>query len=138
MLRAVCATSVSWTWCDKLFEVSRLLPFSVIRYLPSDSVICWPVVALLQDHHCLFLGKCIGRRNHRHFLLAMFWAILGCLYAAVCCACLLARRRHQVQLQSPVYSFGRQRHTTNRDATSPFAPAVRTACWLWCAEQSCP
>lgn len=62
----------------------------------ADIVIWWSVVALLQDHHCLFLGTCIGRRNHRHFLLVMIWAILGCLYAAICCACLLARRRHQV------------------------------------------
>ena len=103
MLCAVCATSASWTWCGQANWNAFLCCSPPHRCCANAKLITCLVTCVgpdLQDHHCLFLGTCIGRRNHRHFLLVMIWAIAGCLYAAVCCACLLARRRHQVRLRS--------------------------------------
>eukprot|EP00494_Astrolonche_serrata_P032862 UN33131 len=35
---------------------------------------------MILDHHCLFLGVCIGRNNYRWFVLTVVWIIWGCLY----------------------------------------------------------
>ncbi|KAK3259886.1 hypothetical protein CYMTET_31134 [Cymbomonas tetramitiformis] len=32
------------------------------------------------DHHCPFIGQCVGRDNFRPFLLFLFWATLSCSY----------------------------------------------------------
>uniref|UniRef100_A0A5S6Q7Y2 Palmitoyltransferase n=1 Tax=Trichuris muris TaxID=70415 RepID=A0A5S6Q7Y2_TRIMR len=34
-----------------------------------------------KDHHCFFLGGCIGFGNQRHFIVFLFWSMLGSAYA---------------------------------------------------------
>ena len=40
------------------------------------------VCVLKRDHHCFFAGTCVGYRNLRYFITFIFWALIGCSYAA--------------------------------------------------------
>eukprot|EP00271_Cylindrocystis_brebissonii_P003804 TRINITY_DN15049_c0_g1_i1.p1 TRINITY_DN15049_c0_g1~~TRINITY_DN15049_c0_g1_i1.p1 ORF type:complete len:433 (-),score=18.83 TRINITY_DN15049_c0_g1_i1:941-2239(-) len=40
---------------------------------------------LEMDHHCPFIGNCVGARNQRHFLVFLFWVVVGCLYLLFMC-----------------------------------------------------
>ncbi|XP_033208185.1 probable palmitoyltransferase ZDHHC24 [Belonocnema kinseyi] len=36
---------------------------------------------LKRDHHCIFTGCCVGHKNHRHFLMFLFYLFVGTAYA---------------------------------------------------------
>lgn len=38
---------------------------------------------LRRDHHCVFTGNCIGQKNHRYYLMVVFYAALAGLYACI-------------------------------------------------------
>jgi len=51
-------------------------------YVPDRShhcPYCKKCVYIL-DHHCFFLGYCVGRNNMKHFILFCIWAAIGTAY----------------------------------------------------------
>lgn len=38
---------------------------------------------LKRDHHCLFVGCCVGHRNHRYFMMFIIFLFIGATYAFV-------------------------------------------------------
>eukprot|EP01117_Protostelium_nocturnum_P010785 TRINITY_DN3885_c1_g1_i1.p2 TRINITY_DN3885_c1_g1~~TRINITY_DN3885_c1_g1_i1.p2 ORF type:complete len:323 (+),score=68.49 TRINITY_DN3885_c1_g1_i1:213-1181(+) len=38
---------------------------------------------LRMDHHCPWIGGCVGMNNHKYFFLFMFWLWIGCIWVAV-------------------------------------------------------
>lgn len=34
------------------------------------------------DHHCPWIGNCVGIHNHNHFVLFLSYLLLGCIYAS--------------------------------------------------------
>lgn len=37
---------------------------------------------LKMDHHCVYMGNCIGFNNHKHFILMLFYLMIGSILEA--------------------------------------------------------
>jgi len=74
------------------------------------------ICTLRMDHHCPFTGTCIGLKNHGHFLLFYFFAVIGLAYSAVMCVLALtangafAEWRSLIYKKMPDSALGMDRH----------------------------
>lgn len=48
------------------------------------------------DHHCVFIGSCVGAGNRRAFVVFVYWTVIGCVYVYLLSAMLLWQRRAEV------------------------------------------
>eukprot|EP00803_Ostreobium_quekettii_P003864 evm.model.scf_167.4 EVM.evm.TU.scf_167.4 scf_167:43220-45726(-) len=64
----------SWRFCKKC---NRPKPD-----LAHHCSICRKCV-LKMDHHCPWVGNCVGFRNYRYFFLFLMYLVFGCAYAAI-------------------------------------------------------
>lgn len=48
------------------------------------------------DHHCVFIGSCVGAGNRRAFMVFVYWTVAGCAYVAALSLALLWQRRSEV------------------------------------------
>ena len=62
----------SWSYCHMCMQNS-----------PPRSYHCYQcdVCVLKRDHHCLFIGSCVGHANQRYYLMSIMYISIGALYA---------------------------------------------------------
>lgn len=48
------------------------------------------------DHHCVFIGSCVGSSNKRSFVSFLFWVVISCVYVEALTINLLWQRRAEV------------------------------------------
>ena len=63
---------IQYKWCKKC---SQLKPPRA-----HHCSICGKCV-LRMDHHCPWVGACVGIRNHKLFILFMFYSVLSAIFA---------------------------------------------------------
>ncbi|OZJ01479.1 hypothetical protein BZG36_05528 [Bifiguratus adelaidae] len=95
-------------------------------YRPPRTSHCRPCDNCVEneDHHCVWLNNCIGRRNYRHFYTCVVSGALLCLYIMAFC------------LAEVLIIYSRQTHPRNfvvalQHAPVPFALALLAFILVW-------
>ena len=57
-------------------------------YRPPRTVHCGACGCCIErlDHHCPWIGTCVGKRNYKYFIVFMWSIAIICLYAITCCS----------------------------------------------------
>ena len=61
---------------------------------------------LRMDHHCPWIGSCVGHGNHKPFLLLLLYATITCVFVAVCTGYHFERRMVQTSTEFAASVFG--------------------------------